>query len=116
MSAAENRVNPWVTICAVGDLIADAGICALVAGAQVAVFHESIGDNLYALGNYDPIGKAHVMSRGIIGSFQGRPVVASPLYKQHFDLITGECLEQPQVRLPVYEIRIDNDAVQVRRA
>lgn len=116
MTAAEPRPDSWVTICSFSDLVPDAGLCALVGGAQVAVFHESVGDNLYALGNYDPIGKANVMSRGIIGSIQGRPVVASPLYKQHFDLVTGECLEQPEVRLPVYQIRVVNDAVQVRRA
>ena len=43
-----------------------------------------------------PFSDANVMSRGIVGS-PGRPAdtVASPMYKQVFDLATGACLDAP---------------------
>jgi nitrite reductase (NADH) small subunit len=111
----------WQAVCRVTDLIENAGVCALVNGLQVAIFYiPDIGNtnlglnsNVYAIGNYDPIGKANVLSRGIIGDINGLLVVASPLYKQHFDLETGRCLEDEAVTVPVYACRIDNDRVQV---
>ncbi|MFI3187113.1 MAG: nitrite reductase small subunit NirD [Methylococcaceae bacterium] len=68
---------------------------------------------VYAVGNYDPIGKANVLSRGLICDINGQSVVASPLYKQHFNLQTGVCLEDEAVKIPVYPIRIENNRVQV---
>ena len=116
MNSVERSRAQWQTICRFDDLNPNAGVCALVDGSQVAVIQDTVGDNLYAVSNYDPIGHANVMSRGIIGSLAGRPVIASPLYKQHFDLITGVCIEQPEHQLAVFEVRIQNDAVQVRAA
>jgi nitrite reductase (NADH) small subunit len=68
---------------------------------------------LYAINNYDPIGKANVLSRGVLGDINGQIVVASPLYKQHFNLETGGCLEDNAVTVPIYACRIENDRVQV---
>jgi nitrite reductase (NADH) small subunit len=80
----------------------------------VAVFYlPSENPQLYALGNWDPIGKANVLSRGIVGDLKGELVVASPLYKQHFVLATGVCLEDPEVSVPVYEVALDGDTVVV---
>lgn len=116
----------WQVVCQRGDLVANSGVCALVNGQQVAIFYlpGSCGRNgedgedgeVYALGNRDPIGKANVMSRGIVGDLQGQLVVASPLYKQHYNLETGQCLEDEQVCLPVYPVRLDGDDVRVRVA
>jgi nitrite reductase (NADH) small subunit len=55
-----------------------------------------------------------VLSRGIVGDVQGTLVVASPIYKQHFDLASGRCVEDPAVCLPVFEARVQGDAVWVR--
>src|SRR5690606_2688145 len=41
----------------------------------------------------DPYSGAQVMSRGIVGTRDGAPTVASPLHKQLFDLRTGLCLD-----------------------
>ncbi len=115
MATAKN--NPWQDICAVTDLVANAGICALLDGHQVAIFYlPAEQPSVYALGNLDPIGQANVMSRGIPGDIGGRLVVASPLYKQHFDLVSGICLEQPEYSLPVYPCRIQQDRVQLAPA
>jgi len=122
----------WIDVCSVDDLQPDSGVCALVEGEQVAIFcvqeHDSgrelisatrmnsrpqLAVKVYAVGNYDPFGKANVLSRGLIGDIGGQPVVASPLYKQHFNLQTGVCLEDETVKIPVYAIRIENGSVQV---
>ena len=55
------------------------------------------------------------MARGIVGDINGEPVVASPLYKEHFSLLTGKCLEQPALALEVWSVRLHGDEVQVQR-
>ncbi|MFZ2405747.1 MAG: nitrite reductase small subunit NirD [Methylobacter sp.] len=111
----------WIDVCNVDDLQPNSGVCALLDGEQVAIFwmlpvlSEAGGADakVYAVGNYDPFGNANVLSRGLIGDIGGQPVVASPLYKQHYNLQTGVCLEDETVKIPVYAIRIENLRVQV---
>ncbi len=84
---------------------------ALVAGEAVAIFR-TYDDEVYALSNYDPIGRASVLARGIVGTRGGVPYVASPLYKQGFDLRSGACLDNPEgetVRVPTYDVTISAD-------
>jgi nitrite reductase (NADH) small subunit len=102
----------WIDVCSVDDLQPNSGVCALLDGEQVAIFWMPDA-KVYAVGNYDPFGNANVLSRGIIGDIGGQPVVASPLYKQHYNLQTGVCLEDETVKIPVYAIRIENASVQV---
>ncbi len=111
----------WVSICPVEDLLANTGLCALHEGEQVAIYKinpcEEYSQNfLYAISNYDPIGKANVLSRGILGNIGNHLVVASPLYKQHFDLFSGECLEDPEHRVKTYEVRCFNDEIQLKKS
>jgi NAD(P)H-dependent nitrite reductase small subunit len=103
----------WQDVCSVDDLQPDSGVCALVEGQQVAIFYIPKDKAVYAINNHDPFGNANVLSRGIIGDINGQPVVASPLYKQHFNLQTGVCLEDETVTIPTYAIRIENGKVQV---
>lgn len=103
----------WVDVCRIDDLQPDSGVCALVDGQQVAIFYMPQEQAVYALNNYDPFGKANVLSRGLIGDINGQPMVASPLYKQHFNLQTGVCFEDETVSVPVYTVRIENGSVQV---
>jgi nitrite reductase (NADH) small subunit len=102
----------WQTVCSIEDLQDGLGVCALVDGQQVAVFY--VANTVYTIGNYDPFGKANVLSRGIIGDIKGQPVVASPLHKQHFNLETGVCLEDDSISVPVYACRVDEGKVQVQ--
>ncbi len=112
LAASERALD----LCGVDDLVPGGGVAALVEGDQIALYYlPNEKPNLYAVGNFDPIGKANVMSRGIIGDIDGRLVVASPLYKQHFDLLTGECLEQPEHQLPTYHAEICNGRVLLQR-
>ncbi len=101
----------WLDICSISDLIENAGVCALVKGEQVAIFF--VNQKTYALSNFDPFGNANVLYRGIVGDIKNQLVVASPLYKQHFVLKTGVCLEDENVILSVYASRIENGFVQI---
>jgi nitrite reductase (NADH) small subunit len=94
------------------NLPVDRAVCALVDGEQVALVRTSEGD-LYAVGNFDPVGRAMVMSRGLVGSRGGRDVLVSPLHKQAYDLATGECLDKEGYRLPVHEVRVVDGLVEV---
>ena len=106
-------MSHWQTICEVDALQANSGVCALVEGQQVAVFYMLKSQSVFALHNYDPFAKANVLSRGIIGDIKGEPIVASPVYKQHFNLKTGCCLEDETVKIPAYSVRIDQSHVQI---
>jgi len=105
--------NKWIDVCSVDDLQPDSGICALVDNKQVAIFYMPKEHTVYAVNNYDPFGNANVLSRGLIGDLNNVPMVSSPLYRQHFNLLTGECLEDENVRIEAYAIRIENDRVEV---
>ena len=89
--AAHVRSSGWAPICELTDLLPNIGVCVLVNGRQIAIFR--IGEALYALDNFDPASGANVLSRGIVGDLKGECVVASPLYKHHYSLVTGRCLE-----------------------
>lgn len=106
-------IQDWVEICPVADLLVDEGQCALVKGRQVALFRLSNTDEIYAIDNHDPFSDANVISRGIVGDIKGRLVVASPVYKQHFELSTGQCLEDETVVLTSYPVRVIDDRVQI---
>jgi nitrite reductase (NADH) small subunit len=104
-------VNQWITVCQLEQILPNSGVCALVVDRQIAIFRTVEG--IYAIDNYDPFSKAYVLSRGIVGDRNGVPKVASPIYKQNFNLQTGECFDDPTVRLPVYPVRVADGQVQV---
>jgi nitrite reductase (NADH) small subunit len=68
---------------------------------------------LYAIDNVDPKSGASVLSRGLVGNLGDVKVVASPLYKNHFDLATGACLEAPEHSVRAHSVRIDDQRVLV---
>lgn len=103
----------WVDVCPLVDIVPHRGVCAMVDGHQVAVFRVAPDDQVFALSNYDPFSKAFVMSRGIVGSKGERLKVASPVYKQTFDLQTGECIDVPSVSLATYPVRVVEGRVQI---
>ncbi|RZJ62188.1 MAG: nitrite reductase small subunit NirD [Acidovorax sp.] len=102
----------WTDICAVDDILPSTGVCALVADRHVAVFRLG-ADRFFAIDNVDPKSGASVLSRGLIGNIGDRVVVASPLYKNHFDLATGECLETPEQSVRAHNVRVDGGRVSV---
>ncbi|MBQ1088101.1 nitrite reductase small subunit NirD [Streptomyces sp. B93] len=97
--------DDWFTACDLNRLLPGRGVAVLLPdGRQAALFRDRRGE-LYAIDNRDPFGGAAVLSRGLIGTHEGRPFVASPLLKQRFDLRTGECLDEDGVRVAAYEVR-----------
>lgn len=109
----------WVKVCALGELTPEVGVAALVAGEQVALFYlpalaHGEQSGLFALDNWDPHGEAFVISRGIVGDLGEVPCVASPLYKHHYALADGRCLEDPGIALRAWAVRVDNDQVYIQ--
>ncbi|GAA1698837.1 nitrite reductase small subunit NirD [Kribbella yunnanensis] len=107
MTAFESTV-----LCRFDVLLPDRGVAALVGEVQIALFRLHDG-TVFAIGNQDPFSGANVMSRGIVGSRGDVPTVASPMFKQVFDLRTGVCLDDPEVSLPVYPVEIVDGMVRV---
>jgi nitrite reductase (NADH) small subunit len=132
----------WIDVCALEEIVPQTGVCALVGRKQVAVFRvtasgalgggelrspapvaggfgnpprvpENEADEVYALSNFDPFSKAFVLSRGIVGDKAGVPKVASPVFKQNFDLRTGQCLDDPKVSVKCYPVRLRDGRVEV---
>jgi len=104
----------WIAVCPLDEIVPNTGVCALIEGEQIAVFHVN-DDNtrVFAIGNYDRNAEAAVLSRGLIGSLGERIVVASPIYKHHFDLRTGECIEAPEHSVSAYAARVEDGKVWV---
>ncbi|WP_180009440.1 MULTISPECIES: nitrite reductase small subunit NirD [unclassified Acinetobacter] len=101
----------WFDVCALEDITPNTGVGALIENQQIAIFRVGEEKRVYALSNQDPFSQAYVMSRGIIGDLQGERVVASPIYKQHFSLATGRCLEDKDQKLLVFPSKIENGRV-----
>ncbi|MGY4765298.1 nitrite reductase small subunit NirD [Kribbella sp. CWNU-51] len=99
-------------ICRYDALLPERGIAALVGEVQIALFRTHDGQ-VFAIGNQDPFSGANVMSRGIVGSRGDVPTVASPMFKQVFDLRTGSCLDDPSVALPVYQVEVVDEMVRL---
>jgi len=112
-----------IKICHHDDLIKNSGICALLntkasndeTQQQIALFYIPDSEQkVFAVSNWDPIGQANVMSRGMIGNIGDTLVVASPLYKQHFDLVSGACLEEPEHSLKSYKAEMRDDGIYIQ--
>ena len=99
-----------MVVCGYDALLPERGVAALVGERQIALFRTYDGE-VFALGNQDPVSGANVMSRGIVGSRGDVPTVASPMFKQVYDLRTGICLDDPSLALTVYPVRVADGEV-----
>jgi nitrite reductase (NADH) small subunit len=106
----------WTAVCAATDILPDTGVCALVEGVHVAIFRVGPTQQFFAIDNVDPKSHASVLSRGLVGSLGDRIVVASPLYKNHFDLRNGECLEAPEHSVRAHAVRVEQGRVHIALA
>ncbi len=103
----------WTAICKTDDILCNTGVGALVDGHQIAVFHLCDG-SVFAIDNFDPHSQANVLARGIVGDLEGRVVVASPIYKQHFCLDSGECLEDASLSVNAHQVRVADGVIEVQ--
>ncbi|MEW6765014.1 MAG: nitrite reductase small subunit NirD [Pseudomonadota bacterium] len=107
-------MSTWTDICALNDLPVNAGLAARLGHAQIALFHlPDTEEKVFALANHDPKSGANVLSRGILGELGGERVVASPLYKQHYRLRDGQCLEEEGLKAQVWKVKIEAGRVLV---
>ena len=104
----------WLDVCPLDDLTPNRGVAVLHGDRQVAVFLVEPGDELVAVDNVDPFSGAAVLSRGIVGSAGDVLTVASPVYKQRFDLRTGRCLDDTDVAVATVPVRVEAGVVQVQ--
>ena len=100
----EDGHRPWLTVCSLDELEPLWGEAALLRLPD---------DRVFAVDHWDPRAQANVMARGIVGSAKGRATLASPIYKQVYDLESGECLSETGAALNVYPVRVVGGAVQV---
>lgn len=101
----------WIDVCSVGDVLPGTAVAVLLAGHQIALVRSRDGRRFHALSNFDPFSKAFVIARGIVGDRKGILKIASPIFKQSFALETGQCLDDPNVVIPVYSVRIVGERV-----
>lgn len=135
-AAANTMTQTWQRLCTRADLVPHSGVAAWLetdeGPVQVALFYLPGGANppqsaaqnppslaghaqeLYAIDHRDPFSGANVIARGIVGDLQGEPVVASPLYKQHFRLTDGQCLEDDSVTLRTWPVSFKGEEVWIR--
>ncbi len=95
----------WHRICTMKDLEPNWGEAALIDGRQYAIFRAA-DDSIFVTSHRDPASGALVIARGILGEKGGEPTVTSPLYKEVYSLMSGECLSGADYRLPVYSVEV----------
>ena len=105
-------MSAFTPVCRLEQVPVERGVAALVGREQVALFRTADG-TVRALGNRDPFSGAMVLSRGIVGSRGDAVTVASPMYKQVFDLASGVCLDDPAVSVPAYPVQVRDGLVEV---
>jgi nitrite reductase (NADH) small subunit len=105
-------VSAFRPVCRLDQVPVERGVAALVDGEQVALFRTTDG-TVHALGNRDPFSGAMVLSRGIVGSRGDLATVASPMFKQVFDLASGICLDEPEVSVPAFPVQVRDGLVEV---
>ncbi|MGO2749776.1 MAG: nitrite reductase small subunit NirD [Pseudoclavibacter sp.] len=105
----------WVGVCPLAALHPERGVAAILDGTQIALFR--LGDDrVFAVQQADPYSGSQVMSRGLVGTRGESVTVASPMFKQVFDLASGECLDtvgKDPRSLTTYPVRIEDSTVLV---
>lgn len=120
-TATATKTQTWQPLCSRADLVPFSGVAAWIdtqdGTAQVAIFYIPAGaeTELYALDHHDPLSGANVIARGILGDVKGEPVVASPIYKQHFRLRDGQCIEEEDIVLRTWPVSFRGDEVLIQR-
>ena len=108
----EVSVDEWIPVCKQEDLQMQRPHAAIVHGYQLAIVMHSDG-RIYAVENFDPFSGANVLSRGLIGSKEDRPVIISPMYRHSFDLTNGKCIEDESISIGVHSVRVRDGQVEI---
>lgn len=95
--------SPMIEICPLSALSIERGAAALLPdGTQIGVFLLEDG-SVHAIQQHDPYSGTNILSRGLVGTHlepgEGEepgeivPTIASPMYKQVWNLDTGEVID-----------------------
>lgn len=106
--------SQWLKACHVDDLVINSGVCVLLNEQAIALYAQTnyVGKdadatlNVFALSNIDPVTQASVLSRGLLGSTGDTLFVASPIYKERYNLETGECIDNDDLSVQSYPTKI----------
>ncbi len=96
--------DDWFEVCGLDRLIPGRGVAALLPDAGRPRCSPT-GRAACTPSTTATRSRARRSSRGLTGTHQGRPFVASPLLKQRFDLETGRCLDDDTVHVTTYEVK-----------
>ncbi len=115
---AVDDLEVWFSICNADTVSLDRGIAALVDGYPIAIFRlapvdAGSSESWHAVDHLDPRTGTPTIARGLVGSVGDRPVVAAPLHKERYDLVTGACLDDPELALRVHDVRVTDGVVEV---
>ena len=117
---ADALAGPPARVCRYDELTAGRGVAVLLPDLRQAAVFRTFDGRLFGVGNLDPATGAHVISRGLTGTRDGAPTVASPMLKHVYDLATGQCVDGPAGRepyaLPVFPVRCDEGVVYIHTA
>jgi len=102
----------WQPVCRLAELEIERGAAALVHGQAVAIFRTD-ATTVHALANHDPFDRHAVLAKGIVGTHDGVPFVASPVHKHRFDLRTGDCLDDAHVSVAAYDVKVVEGVVMI---
>jgi len=103
--------NSWMRVCKANDISPYTGVSALILGRQVAIFR--LLSDYYAISDFDPFSGSYGLSRGSVSNHANVAKVDTPIYKKSFSLVTGECLDDPSVKLTTYPVRVVGDIVEI---
>ncbi|KAG5182777.1 hypothetical protein JKP88DRAFT_164241 [Tribonema minus] len=101
----------WVKMGVVDDFPVDGGATVKYGESQLAVYRFESRNEWYATQNVCPHKRALVLSQGIIGSKNGIPKVACPLHKKNFSLQTGACLDDDEMSVMTFPVKVEEGAV-----
>ncbi len=109
-------VDDWIEVCGANKVPVERGVAAVVDGRPIAIFRISSddGDKFFAVDHIDPRTNTPTIARGIVGSANDEPIVISPLLKDRFSLITGSCLNEPELSISVLDVKLTDNLVFVR--
>ncbi len=107
------EVKSWVRVGSVNDFPDNAGACIKHNSRQIALYHFARTNKWYACQNLCPHKMEMVLSRGMIGDFQGIPKVACPIHKKTFSMEDGSNLNGEDYRIATYPVKIEGGNVYI---
>jgi NAD(P)H-dependent nitrite reductase small subunit len=106
----------WVEVGSTENFATNVGTPILYGDSQLAVFNNEVRGEWYCTQNMCPHKQAFVLSQGLTGSSAehgNKPYVACPLHKKQFDLKTGEGLNDDELNILTFAVKLEGNKVMV---